>query len=180
MTRIFLSLILGILPQALYFVLFLTSIKEIKTKRILFLLLTFFIIAVTVMIIKFNLYLYLLIIPSLYIVMKLLYKKKTQIIDIFIIAIAYGYLSILSYICSFMIKENMNLYWIAYIINNALLFVVILFKKPTIKLYRKYIQIWNRNPKNRIRSISVRNVSLISLNVFIIILDAFITKVSMW
>lgn len=180
MTRILLSLILGILPQALYFMLVLTNVKEIKNKRFLLLLFIFISIASMVMIVKFNIYLYLLIIPLIYAIMKFLYKKKTQIIDIFIIAIAYGYLSIISYVCSFMIKENMNFYWTAYTLNNILLFSIFFFKKPITKAYRKYIQIWNRKPENKIRSISVRNVSLILLNIFILILDVFITKVSMW
>ena len=180
MLRIILSLLLGIFPQSLYFTLFLTKVKDINKKKHLLISLIFIIIMLSVMIVKYNIYLYLIIIPLIYLAMKLLYKKKVQIIDLFLIAIAYGYLSIISYLCSFMIKDTMNLYWIAYIINNILLFAILLFKKYIIKAYKKYIQLWNRKPENKVRSISVRNVSLISLNIFILVLDVFITKVSMW
>lgn len=90
MTRIFLSLILGILPQALFFMMFITKTKEIKSKRILLTILFYIIIALMVMITRYSLYLYLLIIPLMYGTMKLLYKRKVQIIDIFIIAAGYG------------------------------------------------------------------------------------------
>jgi hypothetical protein len=160
--------------------LFVTNIKQIKTRRLILLLMTFIIIMLMVMIVKYNIYLYLLIIPLLYGAMKLLYKKKVQIIDIFLIATAYGYLSIISYICSFIIKDNMDLYWIAYVINNILLFGILFLLKWIFKAYKLYIHLWNRKPGNKVRSISIRNVSLILLNIFILILDVFITKVTMW
>ena len=106
MTRIFLSLILGILPQALYFMLYLTKVKDITNKRIKFLLLIYIIIALTIMIIRYNIYLYLMIIPLIYGAMKLLYKRKAQIIDIFLIASGFGYMIIISYLCSFIYKNN--------------------------------------------------------------------------
>lgn len=178
MTRILLSLILGILPQALYFMLFLTKTKEIKSKRILLTILFYIIIALMVMITRYNLYLYLLIIPLIYGAMKLLYKRKAQIIDIFLIASGFGYMIIISYLCSFIYKNNYNLYWIAYAINNILLFSIFAFMNRLKALYRKYIKVWNRNPNNKVRSISVRNVSLLLLNAFIFILDVFIIKIS--
>lgn len=172
--RVILSLLLGILPQALYFMLFLTKTKEIKSKRILLTILFYIIITLMVMITRYNLYLYLLIIPLMYGAMKLLYKKKVQIIDVFIIAAGYGYLNIISYLCSLIYRNNMNLYWFAYIINNVLLFSILSLEPFFIKWYRWYYRQWNRHPNNRFRSISVRNVSAILLNVFIIILDIII------
>lgn len=174
MIWLLMSLILGILPQSLYFTLFITEIKQIKDKRKILCVLTFIICTINALILQYNLYLYLLIIPCVYKAMKILYKKKTQIIDIFIIALAFGYLSVLSYLCSLIYKNNMSLYWIAYIINNVLLFAILLFKKYMIKGYRFYISQWNRKPGNKFKSISIRNVSLILLNVFIVILDIII------
>ena len=119
-----------------------------------------------------------MIIPLIYGAMKLLYKRKAQIIDIFLIASGFGYMIIISYLCSFIYKNNYNLYWIAYAINNILLFSIFAFMNQLKALYRKYIKVWNRNPNNKVRSISVRNVSLLLLNAFIFILDVFIIKIS--
>ena len=174
MIRILLSLVLGILPQSLYFMLFVTNIKQIKTRRLILLLLLFILCILLNIIIRYNIYLYLAFIPLYYFTLKLLYKKKAQIIDIFIISLSFAIMSIISYVCSLIYKNNYNLYWIAYIINNVLLFSVLIFNKIYVKLYRKYIQYWNRRPENKIRSISIRNISLILLNVFILILDIII------
>lgn len=178
MIRLILSLLFGILPQALFFMLYLTKVKDITNKRIKFLLLIYIIIALTIMIIRYNIYLYLMIIPLIYGAMKLLDKRKAQIIDIFLIASGFGYMIIISYLCSFIYKNNYNLYWIAYAINNILLFSIFAFMNQLKALYRKYIKVWNRNPSNKVRSISVRNVSLLLLNAFIFILDVFIIKIS--
>ena len=178
MMRILLSLLLGILPQSLYFNLFVTNIKGIKNKRGLLLIILFILCILLNMIIRYNIYLYLLFIPLYYIALKLLYKKKTQIIDIFIIALSFTIMMLISSICSRLCLININLYWIAYIINNVSLFATLLLKKWLVKFYKFYCKNWNRKEGNRVRSISLRNVSLISLNVAIVIADIFLINIS--
>lgn len=180
MIWLILSLLLGILPQSLYFMLFITNIKEIRNKRFLFLIIISIILSLLVLIVQYNIYLYLTIIPLIYRIMKALYGKKTQIIDIFIISASYGLLSLISYLCSNIYKNNYSLYWIAYCVNNIILFSTLIPIKWYRKLYRQYIKLWNRKEGNKIKSITVRNTSLILLNIFIVILDVFIIKFSMY
>lgn len=172
------SLILGIFPQSLYFMLFITNIKEIKSKRALFTFLIFIICAVCTLIVQYNLYLYLLIIVGLYFATKLLYKKKTQIIDIFIISFSFCVMMFISYICSRPCKSNIDLYWICYIINNIILFISLLPRKFYKKIYKAYCNNWNRKEGNKIKSITLRNISLISLNILILIIDVFLIHIS--
>ena len=169
--RILLSLLLGILPQTLFFMLFITKLKGIKTKRIKLTILLFVICALLNMIIKYNLYLYLLFIPIYYIILKLLYKKKTQIVDIFIIALSFTIMMLISYFCSLIYRKNMSLYWLGYVINNILLFGNLAIIKLYKKFYKFYCKNWNRKAGNKIKSITLRNISLISINVAIVIAD---------
>jgi hypothetical protein len=177
MTRIFLSLILGILPQALFFEFFVINIKGIKNKRFLLFILLYIMCILLNMIIRYNLYLYLLYTPLYYIIMKILYKKKTQIVDVFIIALSFAIMMTISALCSLIYKNNFNLYWIAYIVNNILLFSTLLFKKQFQKFYKFYCSNWNRKEGNKIRSITLRNISLISLNAYILILSIMLINI---
>lgn len=177
MIRILLSLLLGILPQSLYFMLFVTNIKQIKTRRLILLLLLFILCILLNMIIRYNIYLYLAFIPLYYFALKLLYKKKAQIIDIFIISLSFAIMSIISCVSSFIYLNNYSLYWIAYIVNNVLLFSSLLLKRFYIKFYKFYCGNWNRKDSNKVRSITLRNISLISINVFILILDTMLINI---
>lgn len=177
MIRIILSLILGILPQTLFFEFFVINIKGIKKKRLLLFILLYILCILLNMIIRYNLYLYLLYTPLYYVILKLLYRNKVQIIDVFIIALSFAVMMTISALCSLIYKNNYNLYWIAYIVNNILLFATLLFKKHFQKFYKFYCRNWNRKDGNKIRSITLRNISLISLNAYIVILSIMLINI---
>ena len=177
MIRIILSLILGILPQTLFFEFFVINIKGIKKKRLLLFILLYILCILLNMIVRYNLYLYLLYTPLYYAILKLLYRNKVQIIDVFIIALSFAVMMTISALCSLIYKNNYNLYWIAYIVNNILLFATLLFKKHFQKFYKFYCGNWNRKDGNKIRSITLRNISLISLNAYIVILSIMLINI---
>lgn len=173
------SILLGLLPEVLYFTLFVIYTKNIKEKRII---LYFFLAigyVVCIMTIRFQMFFYLVFVVYFYILLKILYDKKTQIIDIFIIGISYLWLSLLSYVLMFFVNKDYSNYYVIYTIQRLLLFIPLLFKSKFNLLYSKYCKLWNRNDKEKriFKSITLRNISLIILNCIIFFLNIIIINI---
>ena len=176
---IILSIILGLIPEILYFTLFIIYTKNIKEKRIKLFFLLSLAYLVFILLNNYSIINYIIFIVLAYIILKLLYKKKTQIIDIFVFSIAFSYVCLISFITSRFINNNYIMYYIMMIINRILLFIPFIFKDKFNILYKKYCSLWNRNydKKQPIKSITLRNISLFTLNIFIFIMN--IISVSM-
>lgn len=154
------SFILGMLPDAIYFTLVLIIAKNIKEKRwILFSLICISYVALIIAT-RYNTMCYFLFIFILYGIIMIIYKDKTQIIDVFLIVFSAIYLTVLSVLCYF-ITDN---YIISMILNKILLFLPFLGKKYIRNLYVKYNNSWNKNDavKRKIKSITLRIISIVS------------------
>jgi len=174
-----LSVLLGLLPEVLYFTLFLIYTKNIKEKKFKLFLLFAISYILCILVPQMQILFYILLIISFYISLKILYKKKTQIIDVFIISVAYLWLALLSFILIFFVKQDMSNYiWIS-VIDRILLFSIFIFKNKFNKIYKLYCKLWNRNDKEKrfIKSITLRNISLILLNSFIFFLNIAIINI---
>jgi hypothetical protein len=168
MINFIVSLLLGMLPEVLYFTLFLSFTKNIKTKRFkLFLLLAIGYILL-IMVCRYQLIFYLAYIVYSYLVLKLLYKS--EIPDIFIYSAGFLYLTILAFV---LYKLFYNYYVIYYIVDRLLLFIpLIILKDKLHHFYKQYLSLWNRsNDKVKIKSITLRNISLLTLNILIVIIN---------
>lgn len=173
------SILFGLIPEVLYFTLFITYTKNIKEKRIkLFLLiaLTYF---VCILIQRFQIIFYVLWVFLTYLDCKLLYKKKIQIIDIFIISLSYFWVALLSFVLMKFVNQNYSNYYIIFIIQKILLFLPFVFKSNFNKMYNYYCKLWNRNDKEKkpIKSITLRNISLILLNVYIFFMNIILINI---
>ena len=179
MLTFILSLLLGVIPETIYTTLFLTYTKNLKEKKILLGILIAISYILCVMIIRFQILFYIVFLFIVYIILKLLYKEKTQIIDIFIIALAYLWMSILSFILMFCVKQDYSNYYLICVINKILLFMPFIWKNKFNILYKKYCSLWNRNDKVKrpIKSITLRNISLILLNSFVFFLNIAIINI---
>ena len=82
------GIILGLLPEVLYFTLFITYTKNIKEKRIKLFLLIGVAYFGCMLIQQYKTIYYILFIALVYIILKILYKSKTQIIDIFVFSLS--------------------------------------------------------------------------------------------
>lgn len=173
------GIILGLIPEVLYFTLFLVYTKHIKEKRIKLFLLIALAYTLTIFIKQYILLYYLAFIVLVYISLKFLYKEKTQIIDIFIIVYLFFYLSLVSFICFLFMKEDKSNYYILYIIDRILLYIPFIWKTKFNNLYKKYCKLWNRNDKEKrpIKSITLRNVSLIAINFIIIFMNIYMISI---
>ena len=159
--------------EAIYFSLFLIYGKRLKEKRLLFIGIMIFEYIMITKLIQFNIWIHISYIVMTYINLKVLYKDKTQITDIFLFMIASAiliFISVLSYaIIYFTIRE----YIIALILNRILLFLFLCcFKNKLNLLYKKFYKLWNRhdNP-NKIRSLTLRNISIIIFNLMFWIIN---------
>lgn len=167
------SVLFGLIPEVLYFTLFIIYTKNIKEKRVKLYLLISIAYMICVFIQKWKVLYYISWIVLVYIAMKILYKKKVQIIDIFIISLSYLWLMGLSLVLINFAKKDFSNYTLILIIQRILLFMPFIFRNKFNVLYKKYCKLWNRNDKEKrpIKSITLRNISLILLNVFIFLMS---------
>lgn len=169
------SMFLGMIPEVLYFTLAMVYTKNIKTKQIKLFLLIALSYILCIMIIKYELLFYVLFIFILYFILKFLYKEETQIIDIFVIMYFSFYLTLLSFLICFYYNfmNTLEVYIILYIINRILLFSIFIFRNKFNTIYVKYMKYWNRNDmiKRPIKSITLRNISLIAINCIIFFMN---------
>lgn len=165
-----LEILLGQVPEAIYFTLFMIFTKELKKKRILFTVL---------MIIEYILLLYsfpystwshVLYFVISYIIMKILYKNKCNITDVFTLGIANLIVIPISIISFTLCNGNIL---IGNLIQKIVLFTtIILCKHKLPKITNMYNILWNRNNKpKKIKSTTFRALNLVIFNFSIIIID---------
>lgn len=175
MLKFIFSLLVGMVPEVLYFTLFIVFTKGLKEKRIRLFLLIALSYMLCVMIIRFQIVYYISFIFITFLILKFLYNKETQLIDIFVISLASIYLTLISFICSLFINNNYLYYYLLFILNRVLLFAPFILRNKLNIFYNKYCELWNRSrnkeEKRLIKSITLRNVSLITVNSFIFLLN---------
>lgn len=170
MLNIILSLVLGAGLDSLYYYLYISKIKGIKNKRVLLYSLIFIGYVVLFMVLRYNLYLYLIFYIYIYLILKFIYKS--QINDFFLLIFIDIYCIGTSAIAYFLIPN----YFIALIISKIIIFIPLLFINKIKKMYCLYCKMWNRNYNNKmpIKSLTLRNISLVLFNSFILMTYLFL------
>ena len=180
LTYLLWTIFVGMLPEIIYFTKFMEYTKNIKEHRIKFFLLMTLTYILCVLVSQYKILYYVAFIFISYLVMKLIYKNKTQIIDIFVFSVAFMYVGLNGLIWSLFIKEDMFNYYLILIMNRFTLMLPFIMKNKFNVLYNKYKSLWNRNDKIKrpIKSITLRNISIICLNIFIFIANLFLINIS--
>lgn len=171
--QILMSVLLGMLPEVLYFTLFLKYTKNLQEKTVKLGLLIGIAYILCMFMQRYQVVYYIIFIALIYVILKLLYKDKAQVTDIFIIATSYFYLTIISFIMSKILYNDLSNYNLLLIISRLLLILPFIFRNKFNIIYQKYYKLWNRND-NEIRplkSITIRNISLILLNILIFVIN---------
>ena len=145
-----LEIILGQIPEAIYFALFMIFAKELKTKRTLFVLFMVFEYLALKYFIKFDVLFQLLYTIMTFSNLKVLYKDKAIITDIFVFmgaSLLLIFASILSYVpTNILIKDIYVAFYVALTINRIIMFgSLVLLKNRLPKLYKNYRFFWNRH-----------------------------------
>ena len=121
-----LEIILGQIPEAIYFALFMIFAKELKTKRTLFVLFMVFEYLALKYFIKFDVLFQLLYTIMTFSNLKVLYKDKAIITDIFVFmgaSLLLIFASILSYVpTNILIKDIYVAFYVALTINRIIMF----------------------------------------------------------
>ena len=98
-----LEILLGRIPEAIYFALFMIFTKQLKEKRILYITLMVIEYLLLKYFIEYNIWFQIAYTIIQYILLKILYKEKAQITDIFTFTIASGILILFCMILYFLI-----------------------------------------------------------------------------
>ena len=159
-----LELLIGQIPEAIFFALFMIYAKGLKEKRILFIVLMIVEYILIMQNIYFNTYSHIIYTILTFLTLKVLYKEKCQITDIFTFGIASLILIITSIPCVLIFNNNPILYAIA---NRIIIFTSLFFAKNKIIVIQKcYKKLWNRNDtiKKKIKSTTFRSINIIIFN----------------
>lgn len=166
MLNFIVSLFLGMFPEVLYFTLFLTFTMNLKSKRLLLFSALSVGYVLLIMICRYELLFYLAYIVYSYLVLKVLYKA--HILNLFVYSVSFSYLMILSFVTATLIDN----YVLAYIVDRVLLFVPFIFYRNFNLYYECYKSLWDRKQGNKIKSITLRNMSLVFVNIMILFVNA--------
>ena len=167
--------------EAIYFSLFLIIGKDLKKKQLLFIFLMIFEYLLFKSIIKFDVLFQFLYTFITFVILKILYKNKAQITDIFLFTFASIFLILSSVICYVVIYYLTKNYYIILIVNRIIIFLFLfIFKRKNREKYIEFYSLWNKhnNPK-KMKSLTVRNISIIIFNLmfWLINLGMIFTKV---
>lgn len=156
------SILFGILPEAIYITLFLIFAKNLKTKRLILfglILLSYIVLSIFL---AFSVWFHVLYTASIYFITWLLYRS--ELIDIFLVSLSILTIAISGCVCYFLIPN----YWIGAIVNRLGLFLFVYFSRTVLrKFYLLYCNVWNRKPNSKIKSLTVRNISCVTLNLML-------------
>lgn len=158
--------------EAIYFSLFLIYGKDLKEKKLLFIGIMIFEYVLLTSVLQYTTWIHIIYITLTYINLKVLYKEKAQITDIFLFATASIFLILISF-CSGLLHILKMKYFYALIINRMILFSFLFFIKNKINLiYKKYYLKWNRKDNmTKIRSLTLRNISVIIFNLMFYVIN---------
>ena len=170
--------------EAIYFSLFLIYGKNLKEKRILFIGIMIFEYLMITKLIQYNTWIHISYIIMTYINLKVLYKEKAQITDIFLFMFASIILILFSGIFAILVYNNIINYIVAIILLRICLFLFLFFNTKNINgVYKTFCKSWNRNKNSKIKSLTLRNISIIifnlmfySINLAMIICNIIIEK----
>lgn len=114
---------------------------------------------------KWQLWYYIAFIAMSYIIMRILYKS--HISDIFVFLLFFAWLAITSYVVGITIGYGL----MGLIVQRLLLFSIFALREKFNTWYNLYRELWNRRDDGRIKSITLRNISLLFLNTFIVFMN---------
>lgn len=167
--------------EAIYFSLFLIIGKNLKKKRLLFVLIMIFEYLMLKSIIRYNVLFQFIYTFMAYLILKVLYKEKAQITDIFLFTFSSIFLIFSSAICYIIIYYLTKNYYLILIVNRFLIFLFLfIFKENIREKYVEFYSLWNKhNNPNKIKSLTIRNISIIIFNLmfWLINLGMVFTKI---
>ena len=145
MSELFITYVLGAVPEALFFSLFLILCKDLKEKRALFAFLMYVEFVILKVFISYDVWFQIIYTFMTFLILKMLYKDKAQITDIFAFAAASILLIIIGALSYMLVYYTVGIYAVAYILNRLLLFGVLYLLRNKLKVwYKKFMNLWQK------------------------------------
>lgn len=169
-----LELLLGQIPEAIYFALFMIFTKELKSKRFLYIVLMIAEYLLLKHFIEFSIWFQIAYTIIQFIILKILYKEKAQVTDIFTFTIASIILILSCGILYFIVWKTINNYIVYVVLNRMFLMLfLVLFHNKLYKIQDLYKLLWNRNDKKKtkMKSTTFRAVNLVIFNIMFYIIN---------
>ena len=173
-----LELLLGQIPEAIYFALFMIFTKELKSKRFLYIVLMIAEYLLLKHFIEFNIWFQIAYTIIQFMLLKILYKEKVQITDIFTFAIASVILMLFCISLYFIVWKTINNYMVYVILNRICIFLfLIVFRKKLPKIQKLYKKLWNRNDtvNKKMKSTTFRALNLVLFNIMFYVINICLT-----
>lgn len=169
-----LEILLGQIPEAVYFALFMIFTKQLKEKRILYITLMVIEYLLLKYFIEFNIWFQIAYTIIQYVLLKILYKEKAQITDIFTFAIASIILIVFCISLYFIVWKTINNYMFYVILNRFCIFLfLIIFKNKLCNIQKLYKKLWNRDDtkKKKMKSTTFRALNLVLFNIMFYVIN---------
>ena len=173
-----LQLLLGQIPEAIFFALFMIYAKNLKEKRVLFILLMVVEYLLAKYSFKFNFMFHITYMFLVYLTLKFIYKEKSQITDVFTLMIAYIIIIVFSGISFFIAYYTIKNIIITNIVCKILLFAFIfLTRKKLYNITNIYKKLWNRNDKisKKIKTTTFRAINIVIFNIMFYVINIGMT-----
>lgn len=163
-----LEIILGQIPEAIFFSLFMIFTKRIKEKRILFIILMIIQYLLLKKVFVYNVWFNISYTFMTYVILKVLYKDKAQLTDIFTFTIASMIIVISSPILYFIIWKTINNFIVYVILHRIFLILFLIFTNNKLyKIQNLYKKLWNRKDSELkfIKSTTFRAMNIVIFNI---------------
>lgn len=166
-----LELFLGQIPEAIFLAWFMIFAKALQKKRILFTILMTIDYLLWMTLFPYNWYFHIGLMAVTFLILKVLYREKSQVTDIFILLIAYIILGITSAICFMICGKNAL---IAAILNRVIIFgFLLIYRNRLNRIQDWYKKFWNRDDKPKaIKSTTFRGLNIVIFNTIFVLLNA--------
>lgn len=158
-----LEILLGQIPEAIYFSLFMIVTKNIKARRIPFMILMILEYVLLLNILPYSVWIHILYFVLSFLIMKILYRDESNVTDIFTMSIASVILMIISMISYIVTFGNR---FAGMIVNRILMIALfIIFKNKLPSINTLYSKLWNRGKHSyKMKSTTFRALNLIIFN----------------
>lgn len=165
-----LEIILGQLPEAVYFAIFMILVKGLKEKRFIFTISMVIEYLLVLNILPYSIWSYVLYFILSFLLLKILYKDKSNVTDIFTMGIASISLVITSALSYFITLGNMIS---CTIVNRIILFVMLyVFRHKLYHINKLYNRLWNRGKHSyKMKSTTFRALNLVIFNLSFVIIN---------
>ena len=172
-----LELVIGQIPEAIYFALFRIYAKRLNEKRLIFLFMITVEYVALLRLFPYNLWSHIFFFIMTFLILKILYNEKSQITDIFTLGVASIILLVVSVVVGLIVWNISSDFLLAAILQKIVIFLILfLLKDKLYGLQNAYKNWWNRNDniKKPIKSVTFRAVNVIIFNVMFAVINVLL------